>query len=330
MWLNNCVGRINYPYFFALLCSTLLLCSAQFGISLYLFIQSFLHHSLIQPLQQQHYHGRVSLNGLRVIWPLSAVLSAVLAGLLADLLTFHLVLQWKGMSTYDYILAHREAQEQGAPSNQHLQQSKCACLRKGRKARVTPDLSPDDPGAQLAADTPRKKFKVKLNPVMAWRVKSSTSNPRPAHARARMSSMAQYIMPALFSSKSAEARAQLAQGLPVIPAEAGEQVSAVHNPIFDIEAHADVHIESAEPSSTRLPVLLTPSVGPSIAWSPLEAAAPQGENEAETQVESHAGVAAGVAAGAIAPDVVMEMPGSALQQHASTDNAESSESLLHS
>lgn len=320
MWLNNCVGRVNYPFFFALLCSTLLLCSAQFGLSLYLFIQSFIHHSLIQPLQQKRYGGHVSMNGLRVVWPLSAVLTAILAGLLADLLTFHLVLRWKGMTTYDYILAQREAQEHSAAAAQHLQQYRCACLHK-KKARITPEATLDDIDTQLSSNISKKKFKVKLNPIMAWRVKSSTSNPRPAHARARMSSMAQYIMPALFTSKSAEAKAQLSQATPVMPAEAGEQVSTMHNPMFDIEAHADAYIDSAEPSSTRLPVLLTPSVGPSIAWSPLEATAPENESQVE--------IYAGVAADASRPDAVMNISQGLQQLHSPTDNVASSESLLH-
>lgn len=225
------------------------------------------------------------------------------------------------MSTYDYILAQREAQEHSAAAAQHLQQYRCACLHKKKKARITPEATLDDTDTQLASNVSKKKFKVKLNPIMAWRVKSSTSNPRPAHARARMSSMAQYVMPALFTSKSAEAKAQLSQATPVMPAGAGEQVSAMHNPIFDIEAHADAYIDSAEPSSTRLPVLLTPSVGPSIAWSPLEATA----TESESQVESHAGVAAD----ASRPDMVMDISQGLQQLHSPTDNVASCELLLH-
>ncbi|DBA94918.1 TPA: hypothetical protein ACH3X1_002449 [Trebouxia sp. C0004] len=266
MWLNNCVGRANYPYFFALLCSTLLLTTMHFGVSLYLFIQSFAHRPLIQPLQQSRYHGHISMNGLRVVWSLTVGTAAILEGLLLDLLSFHLVLQGKGMSTYDYILAQREAQETIMDAQHHASfkqqlQQKVSCFHVGRKARVTPSEISLEALADLP-EKPKKKLKVRLNPVTAWRVNSKRSNP--PVAKARFSSMAEYIMPSMFAGKvpAASAVAQQQNEATALPSAVSEQPSARENPTFDVEAQQP---SPSQPSTfSRLPLLL----GPSTAWSP--------------------------------------------------------------
>ena len=266
MWLNNCVGRANYTYFFALLCSTLLLVSTHLGVSIYLFAQSFAHRPLIQPLQLSRYHGQISMNGLRVVWALTVGTSVILEGLLLDLLTFHLVLRSKGMSTYDYILAQREAQanqhnaqhDSSAPMHQRLQQ-KVSCRHLGRKARVTPS----EISLEALEDLPRKpqkKLRVHLNPVTAWRVNSRNSNTHVA--KSRFSSMAEYIMPALFAGKVPQQSPTDALTAPSEPATA-DPISARENPMFDVEAQ---RAASRQPSSSRLPALL----GPVTAWSPTE------------------------------------------------------------
>ena len=268
MWLNNCVGRANYAYFFALLCSTLLLVSTHLGVSLYLFAQSFAHRPLIQPLQLLRYHGHISMNGLRVVWALTVGTSTILEGLLVDLLSFHLVLRHKNMSTYDYILAQREQQEsqQDAQHDETFQQrmqQKLSCLHPGRKARVTPSEISTEALSDLP-QKPKKKLRVHLNPVKAWRVHSRASSP--PVAKARFSSMAEYIMPALFTSKPSQAAQQDdPAAVSTAPSEltSAGQVSARENPMFDIEAQSSA---SGQVSSSRLPALL----GPTTAWSPTE------------------------------------------------------------
>ena len=273
MWLNNCVGRANYPYFFALLCSTLLLVSTHLGVSLYLFAQSFSHRPLIQPLQRSRYHGHISLNGLRVVWALTVGTSVILEGLLVDLLSFHLVLRYKGMSTYDYILAQREAQQNQQHSTQldssstfpqQLQQ-KVSCRHLGRKTRVTPS----EISLEALEDLPRKpqkKLRVHLNPVTAWRVHSKTSSP--PVAQARFSSMAEYATPGLLVGGVPQ-QADLTEtpSASTEPATAAEQASARENPVYDVEAQSAA---SRQVSSSWLPALL----GPTTAWSPTETSSP--------------------------------------------------------
>ena len=265
MWLNNCVGRANYIYFFALLCSTLLLVSTHLGVSLYLFAQSFAHRPLIQPLQLSRYHGQISMNGLRVVWALTVGTSVILEGLLLDLLCFHLVLRYKGMSTYDYILAQREAQENhhsgqhdSSPALHQRLQRQVSCRHLGRKARVTPS----EISLEALEDLPRKpqkKLRVHLNPVTAWRF-NSTSSSTPL-AKARFSSMAEY-MPALFAGKVPQQSPTDASTASSEPATA-DPISARDHPAFDVEAQKPA---SMRPSSSRLPALL----GPTTAWSPAE------------------------------------------------------------
>lgn len=261
MWLNNCVGRANYSYFFGLLCSTLLLTTMHLGISLYLFIQSFVHRPLIQPLQQLRYHGHISMDGLRVVWAVTVGTSAILEGLLLDLLSFHLILRQKGMSTYDYILAQREAQEtQQHPDEQHASpqqqmQQKVNCLHFSRKARITPSEISLEALADLPQQ-PKRKLKVRLNPVTAWRVNSKTASP--PVAKARFSSMAEYIMPSMFAGKVAEQQTEPT----ALPSAVSSQPCARDNPTYDVEAQQPSPSQLS--TSSRLPVLL----GPNTAWSP--------------------------------------------------------------
>ena len=227
------------------------------------------------------------MNGLRVVWALTVGTSAILEGLLLDLLSFHLILQWKGMSTYDYILAQREAQETQMDTNaqcesssqqQQLQQ-KMSCFRIGRKARVTPS----EISLEALTNLPqkKKKLKVRLNPVTAWRVNSkSTSTPV---AKTRFSSMAEY-MPTMFASKIPEPAAQNQNEPTALPSDVSEQPSARENPVFDLEAQRTSPSQLS--ASSRLPILL----GPSIAWSPTvsDSTSIMSQNAWETPDASHA------------------------------------------
>ncbi|KAL3131761.1 hypothetical protein ABBQ38_007480 [Trebouxia sp. C0009 RCD-2024] len=212
------------------------------------------------------------MNGLRVVWALTVGTSVILEGLLVDLLSFHLVLQYKGISTYDYILAQREAQQQehseqySAPLHQRLQQQ-LSCLHFGKKARI----APSEFSLEALSDLPRKphrKSRVHLNPVTAWRVNSKSAS-LPI-AKARFSSMAEYLMPSLFTGTSPQAAQQ--DGLtdvsaaPIEP-DAADQISGRENPVFDVEAQKAA---SRQVSSSRLPALL----GPSAAWGPVDTNSP--------------------------------------------------------
>ena len=63
--------------------------------------------------------GGISLTGYRITWIVFLAVPVALALLVGELLIFHLVLQYRGMSTYDYILAQRE-KHSGHSGQRHM------------------------------------------------------------------------------------------------------------------------------------------------------------------------------------------------------------------
>jgi palmitoyltransferase len=105
-WVNNCIGSHNYRPFISLLTSMCGILSLQLGVGLYLFTRCFIDPAAAQ-LALASYPTYVDLKGYAAAVALYLVL--VLAALypLGELWLLHMVLLWKGMTTYDYIMANR-------------------------------------------------------------------------------------------------------------------------------------------------------------------------------------------------------------------------------
>ncbi|KAK9845560.1 hypothetical protein WJX84_004259 [Apatococcus fuscideae] len=108
IWLNNCIGKANYGSFMCLLTATLVLLLFQAAVNIILLATSFTNPAAASNRQHYQFSGGISLTGYRVAWIAFLAAPMLLALLVGELLVFHLVLQWRGMSTYDYILAQRE------------------------------------------------------------------------------------------------------------------------------------------------------------------------------------------------------------------------------
>ncbi|GFH15776.1 palmitoyltransferase, partial [Haematococcus lacustris] len=115
-WLNNCVGQKNYKSFFALVLFTLSLLVLQLAWALWLFVISFTQQDSMRDCVRQQYGNTVNYSGWQAMLALYAmtVIAAVL--LIVELCSFHLVLISRGMSTYDFIIAQRQARSGQADS----------------------------------------------------------------------------------------------------------------------------------------------------------------------------------------------------------------------
>ncbi|OKL62959.1 Palmitoyltransferase erf2 [Talaromyces atroroseus] len=101
VWLNNCVGRRNYRYFFSFVSSGTIL-------ALFLFGASLAHVLLYQT--REHVSFGESINKWRV--PFAMVIYGILAAPYpAALLIYHLFLMGRGETTREYLNSHKFAKQ---------------------------------------------------------------------------------------------------------------------------------------------------------------------------------------------------------------------------
>ncbi|CAD5185096.1 unnamed protein product [Musa acuminata subsp. malaccensis] len=117
-WINNCIGRKNYRRFFILMASALLLLILQWLIGILVLIFCFLERKHFSAEIISKLGSSFSLVPFVVVVASCTCLAMVATLPLAQLLFFHILLIKKGISTYDYIIALRE-QEQEQELEQH-------------------------------------------------------------------------------------------------------------------------------------------------------------------------------------------------------------------
>lgn len=96
VWLDNCVGFMNYKYFFCLLFWATFMCGFIFGATLEVLIQQLVYDEL---------------TGFSVVWLVLTVLSFALGLSTAMLLCYHSWLICKGMTTIEHIERTEERED---------------------------------------------------------------------------------------------------------------------------------------------------------------------------------------------------------------------------
>lgn len=110
-WLNNCVGRKNYKSFFTLVCAVFAQASAQLTLAGYLLVWCAIDFDRTEAFVRDEGKYVVSggITAESLVGGLVAyiALGTALMWVVGELFTFHVVLCWKRISTYDYIVAER-------------------------------------------------------------------------------------------------------------------------------------------------------------------------------------------------------------------------------
>jgi hypothetical protein len=113
-WLNTCIGEKNYVYFLAIVLFVFLLTVESFGLSLAFMIESFasphqFHVRVLENRRFEHFLGsEISLLALQFILVFSVGILLILLLMLIQLGGFHIMLLWRGLTTYDFIIMEQK------------------------------------------------------------------------------------------------------------------------------------------------------------------------------------------------------------------------------
>ncbi|KAL3578817.1 hypothetical protein D5086_020321 [Populus alba] len=129
-WLNNCVGKKNYGQFFTLMVSALLLLILQWSTGILVLICCFLERKRFAVDISAKLGSSFSLAPFVIVVSVCTILAMIATLPLAQLFFFHILLVKKGISTYDYIIALREQEQeqQGVEGQQSVQMSPASSL----------------------------------------------------------------------------------------------------------------------------------------------------------------------------------------------------------
>jgi hypothetical protein len=113
-WLNTCVGQKNYVYFLCVVGCVSLLSTESLAISVALLVEAFAYpHSLMGRItMDDHLKMRIgislSLLALRVLLVVSVAVLLGLVAMIYQLGTFHIVLLYRGITTYEFIVLEQK------------------------------------------------------------------------------------------------------------------------------------------------------------------------------------------------------------------------------
>ncbi|KAF3431526.1 hypothetical protein FNV43_RR26257 [Rhamnella rubrinervis] len=129
-WLNNCIGKKNYRQFFTLMVTAILLLILQWSTGILVLISCFVERKHFSVDISAKLGSSFSLVPFVIVVALCTFLAMIATLPLAQLFFFHILLIKKGISTYDYIIALREQEQeqQGVGGQQSPQMSPASSL----------------------------------------------------------------------------------------------------------------------------------------------------------------------------------------------------------
>ncbi|KAK9116622.1 hypothetical protein Sjap_015569 [Stephania japonica] len=127
-WINNCIGKKNYRQFFTLMVTALLLLILQWSTGILVMICCFVDRKHFSVEITSKLGSSFSFAPFVVVVASCTILAMVATLPLAQLFFFHVLLIKKGISTYDYIIALREQEQQLVGGQQSPQMSPASSL----------------------------------------------------------------------------------------------------------------------------------------------------------------------------------------------------------
>ncbi|CAN6225945.1 unnamed protein product [Urochloa humidicola] len=179
-WLNNCIGKRNYRRFFVLMSTALVLLILQSAIGVLVLVLCFVERKEFSMQIVSKLGSSFSLVPFVIVVASCTILAMVASLPIAQLLFFHILLIKKGISTYDYIIALREQEQEDGSGQQSPQMSRVSSytglssassfgpLRRG--SWCTPprlfledqyDVIPSEAGSSHNSATRRKEDEVR-------------------------------------------------------------------------------------------------------------------------------------------------------------------------
>ncbi|BAT74786.1 hypothetical protein LR48_Vigan01g128600 [Vigna angularis] len=111
-WLNNCIGKKNYCQFFALMVAAMLLFILQWLTGILVLIFCFVKRKQFSVDISSKLGTSFSLVPFVVVVSICTILAMIATLPVVQLFFFHILLIKKGLSTYDYIIAMREQDQE--------------------------------------------------------------------------------------------------------------------------------------------------------------------------------------------------------------------------
>ncbi|KAL2653241.1 hypothetical protein R1flu_021369 [Riccia fluitans] len=122
-WLNNCIGKKNYKTFVAVMIASLLMLVTQWSIGIFVLVRCFREKHKFDAEIVEKLGSSFSRVPFVIVVSLCTFLALLATLPLTQLLFFHFILIKKGITTYDYIVAIREQDNQEPPGETQLPRS---------------------------------------------------------------------------------------------------------------------------------------------------------------------------------------------------------------
>ncbi|KAL3913451.1 MAG: hypothetical protein SGILL_006486 [Bacillariaceae sp.] len=119
-WLNTCVGKANYHFFFRCMISIAIMLVIQATIQIALILDIYLGNGNTKQRAEEWFKADATI-AVVIVMGIFIFCNLAALSLIGQLLLFHLKLQRKGLSTYQFIVQDNQRRRERARENEELQ-----------------------------------------------------------------------------------------------------------------------------------------------------------------------------------------------------------------